>query len=637
MFLSKNENEIMNNDEKFQQKKVAIYLRVSTEDQKERYGIQLQKEAITNLLKSKKHPDGTDKYIIDEKYIFVDDISGTTPIMERPSFRKLVEELDLNPHKPFDVVAVYKIDRFARKLKILLNIIDLLDERKVEFLSANESIDTSTPFGKAMLGIIGVIAELEIETTKLRTRDGRIEAIKNGSFMGSNAPFGYNTDPMNRLIPFEEEKKVVQLIYDMFTRQNYTAQQIADYLTKNKYLSPEASAVKRGKKAGKIKKRNKAHFWRAEKVVKILSDEVYIGNYYYNKYVKNKRVSKDQWKISPYHHEPLIDDSLFKLTSFTLKQKGKYTKKREYKKHVYLLSGLVKCSSCRESTLLTELSTWVGTRKKVRSTGRYSYYYVCGNRNSKKTSYPCHVLPLPAEPIENYVIEYVKKLLKNPVAVFEYQKELRSNQLELKRLRERRDQVRKLLNSIPSMMERIKEQHELGVTSTDEMIEKVTEYREDQKRLEDEQNYIDMQIGQKANLEDYEKSLKLFSKKYIDTLEKAQDDREKTFEILHLLIEGIVVYSRRPHIGEKIAGRKKAKRSTKDGEKVAYEKGKLVMRTVQETKALYEQEGPNSDQLVPSEIDIYLKLPQQILINMAKSHVLHENEEEQFGVNSDDL
>ena len=72
-------------------------------------------------------------------------------------------------NRPFDAVIVYRIDRFARNLRVLLSVIDELSAYGVDFISANESIDTSTPFGKAMLGIIGVFAELERNSIQERT------------------------------------------------------------------------------------------------------------------------------------------------------------------------------------------------------------------------------------------------------------------------------------------------------------------------------------------------------------------------------------------------------------------------------------------------------------------------------------
>lgn len=146
-------------------KKVALYIRVSTDEQVDMYGIDLQKNALMGLIASKNN----EYEFAGKNFVYIDEgESGTKDFIERPAFQQLLKDVSLADEKPFDIVAVYKIDRFARRLKILLEILDKFNNEdiKLEFISAHESIDTSTPFGSAMLGIIGVIAELELETIK---------------------------------------------------------------------------------------------------------------------------------------------------------------------------------------------------------------------------------------------------------------------------------------------------------------------------------------------------------------------------------------------------------------------------------------------------------------------------------------
>jgi len=623
----------MKKDEK--QLKVALYLRVSTDDQKDGYGINLQEDSIRALVKSKGQlSDGKDRYVVSEKHIYKDEgISGTTAKNDRPEFSRLIEDLENSEKKPFDIVAVYKIDRFARRLKVLLDVVDYFDEKEVAFISANESIDTSTPFGNAILGIMGVIAELEIETTKMRTQGGRKAAVRRGVFMGSAAPFGFNKSPDKKLIVLEEEAKVVRLIYDLFVEQNYTSQQIADYLRQNKYLAPDDSAVYYKKRAGKVKKKNGPFFWRAEKVKRILSDEVYIGKYYYGKYIKSTKQPKDVWKLSPHQHQSIVDDHKFKLTQHLLEEKGQFKLEPEKTKTTksYLLSGLIKCSTCRNTGLLVDLPSWVGDRKKLKS-GKYSYYYKCGNINARKTSYPCVVLPLPARKFEEYIVNYVKQLLEKPEAVFDYKQNLNSNKLELNRLRTRRDDLRKLKNSGEMMIDRIKEQHELGLIETDEMVKKLEVTNEKLKAYKEELEVIDLQIGKKANVEAYEKAFEIFAKAYEGHLEESFEDRDSLFEILHILIDGIVIHARKPKLGEKIPGRKKELKT----EAVADYKPS-VSRISEAVELPETGEEIDSPQRIPFEIDIYLKLPQVILAQLARKHILNEDILKEFGVNSANL
>lgn len=177
------------------QHRVAFYIRVSTDEQGEKFGPDAQREALNALLKTKMNTrSGLPLFAFaGEAFVYKDDISGTTKITERPGFKRLMEDYlyATQGNKPFDSVAVFKIDRFARKLRILMDIVDFFEENKIEFLSATESIDTSTPFGKAMLGFMGILAELERENILQRTASGREIAIKQGVLMGANAPYGY--------------------------------------------------------------------------------------------------------------------------------------------------------------------------------------------------------------------------------------------------------------------------------------------------------------------------------------------------------------------------------------------------------------------------------------------------------------
>ncbi len=137
------------------QKKVAFYLRVSTDDQADKYGLDLQKSALEKLIAAKGElENGEDRYVLaGEEFIYEDDITGTLNIEDRPGFGKMIEDVELAPDgkPPFDIVAVFKIDRLARKLKILLNVVEFFEEHKIEFISANETIDTSTPLEEPFL------------------------------------------------------------------------------------------------------------------------------------------------------------------------------------------------------------------------------------------------------------------------------------------------------------------------------------------------------------------------------------------------------------------------------------------------------------------------------------------------------
>ena len=93
-------------------------------------------------------------------------------------------------------MVVYKLDRLSRSQKDTLFLLEeLFIPNNVEFYSMNENFDTSTPYGKAMIGILSVFAQLERENIRERTRMGMYERVKSGLWMGGGAiPFGYDYD-----------------------------------------------------------------------------------------------------------------------------------------------------------------------------------------------------------------------------------------------------------------------------------------------------------------------------------------------------------------------------------------------------------------------------------------------------------
>lgn len=127
--------------------KAALYIRVSTREQIENYSIPSQKERLEAFCKSK----GWDvhDFYIDGGY------SGSNT--DRPDLQRMLSDI-----KNFDVVVVYKLDRLSRSQRDTMELIeDKFLKNDVEFVSITETIDTSTPFGRAMIGILSVFAQLE--------------------------------------------------------------------------------------------------------------------------------------------------------------------------------------------------------------------------------------------------------------------------------------------------------------------------------------------------------------------------------------------------------------------------------------------------------------------------------------------
>lgn len=112
---------------------------------------------------------------VDEVYI--DRISGKNT--NRPELQKMMEYV-----RRGDTVIVESISRFARNTRDLLELVEQLSVKGVEFVSKKEAIDTTTPTGKFMLTVFGAVAELEREYILQRQREGIAIAKDNGIYKG---------------------------------------------------------------------------------------------------------------------------------------------------------------------------------------------------------------------------------------------------------------------------------------------------------------------------------------------------------------------------------------------------------------------------------------------------------------------
>ena len=269
----------------------ALYVRVSTEAQREEgYSIEAQQEMLIAYCVSRG---------IKEYRLYIDGgFSGSN--IERPEMTRLIADIRL--HRISHVI-VYKLDRLSRSQKDTLYLIeDVLIPNGVSFVSLNENMDTATPIGRAMLGIMSAFAQLERETIRERTRMGMKERVKNGLWPGGGKiPFGYTYDPAQGILVPNADADTVRLMYDLY-RKGWSMMAIARH-TGLKYERLAEQILRRKTNAGYI---------------------VYNGVEYKGK------------------HEPLVPLSVYEETMQRMAERSRG--ERGGAKH--LLAGLVECGVC---------------------------------------------------------------------------------------------------------------------------------------------------------------------------------------------------------------------------------------------------------------------------------------------------
>ena len=219
--------------------------------------------------------------------------------LNRPAIQKLIE--DCKNHK-IDAVFVFKLDRISRSQRDTLYLIEeVFNKYNVSFISMRENFDTSTPFGKAMIGVLSVFAQLERETILERTRIGLKKRAEAGLWRGGGKiPFPYRYDRnTGTLIPIPEQ---VELLHKMISL----------------YISGKSFNVI-GKIVGMDESMVETRILSITNTGKVpYKDEVYDGQ-----------------------HEAVVSDELYE----EILRVNKVRSREKYERH-YLLSGKVFCGHC---------------------------------------------------------------------------------------------------------------------------------------------------------------------------------------------------------------------------------------------------------------------------------------------------
>ena len=172
----------------------------------EGYSIDAQKEFLVSYCKMHEI----------EEYEFYIDGGYTGSNINRPDLNRLIEDVEDNK---INLVVVFKLDRLSRSQKDTLYLIEeIFNPHNCGFVSIKENFDTNTPFGKAMVGILSVFAQLERETILERTKIGRRKRAEEGLWYGTgNLPYAYDYD-MNTgvLIPNQEKVEKVKKMIELY-------------------------------------------------------------------------------------------------------------------------------------------------------------------------------------------------------------------------------------------------------------------------------------------------------------------------------------------------------------------------------------------------------------------------------------
>lgn len=188
--------------------RVALYIRVSTQEQaKEGYSIGEQEARLRDYCKAM-------KWDIYKIYVDPGYSGGDTA---RPGLQDMIRDVKAGV---IDKIIVYKLDRLSRSQKDTLVLIeDVFIANNVEFGSMTENFDTSSPFGRAMLGMLAVFAQLEKDKINERMTMGKEARAKLGLWNGGTEPIGYDYSKNDDMLyPNEYEQIQLRELRELFLK-----------------------------------------------------------------------------------------------------------------------------------------------------------------------------------------------------------------------------------------------------------------------------------------------------------------------------------------------------------------------------------------------------------------------------------
>ena len=429
--------------------KVALYPRVSTQEQAVNgYSIDEQIERMTKYCEAMNW--AIYKVYTDAGY------SGATT--ERPALKQMIKDIKKGR---IDKVLVYKLDRLSRSQKDTLVLIE--DEflaNGCDFVSMSENFNTSTAFGKAMLGILAVFAELEKSQIKERMSMGRDARAKEGRFHGSSmTPIGYDYDgggKQGKLLVNEFEKIQIQKVFEMYSMGK-------GCVTIEKELNKAGYTHKYGK-------------WKYQTVNSIISKKTYLGYIMHN----------GKWYKGD--HEPIISEELYEKAQAIAEQRRiEHKKQMRVGRATTYLSGYLTCSYC--GAKFGKLNRY-GKKKGQRYEDYGCYSRIAGHMSVCKDP-NCQNKIWRMNDLNNLVFDEIRKLALDP----EYISEIKASNAP----DDRPQIIEEELEKIDEQINRLLDLYTIGQLPIDVIQERIQKLNEQKEKLESELEHINEETEEKMS------------------------------------------------------------------------------------------------------------------------------------------
>lgn len=384
---------------------IILYARKSVERENS-ISCETQLEYCRSVIK----PDERDEKII----TFVDNgFSGGN--VNRDGFQKMMKLVRQGKVKK---VIVYKLDRISRSLSDFVNILQEFKEHKVEFVSSQESFDTSSPYGEMIVKLLMVFAEFERTSIINRVTQAYAHRSEMGFYMGGRQPYGFELVPTvihnvktKKLNPIPAEVEQVRYIFEVYAQENVSLRRLLDILVAEGKQPLNGSSWTTAKLSTLLKNpiyvkadSDVYDYYDRHGVQMVTDVSLFTGEYGAQLYGHTKHdPSNPDWsdmKLVLLTHPGIVDSDIW------LRCQRKLEKNRQIGNSVSnptsWLAGKVVCEKCGH--------TMTTIKGKINKSGEMRRYFNCTGRSHKKTCTGPKVT-IYAEDLENMVYECISAKL----------------------------------------------------------------------------------------------------------------------------------------------------------------------------------------------------------------------------------
>ncbi len=493
----------------------GLYARLSVEDEtnSESTSIQTQKAMLTDYCRERGF------HVVD--YYVDDGETGTN--FERPEFQRMLRDIEAGK---INTVICKDLSRFGRNYYEAGMYLDkYFVERNIRFIAIQDNVDSAKGGYDLTVPFLNMMNDYYARGISQKTKAAKQIRAKQGMFLGSKAPYGYQKDPADKhhLLIDDAAAENVRRIFTM-AENGWGFFKIAKTLQAERIPNPQSYAD------GTHDTR-----WHITSVQKILQNPVYCGDLVQgrrgNRTMHGKQIQKpeEEWITVQNTHEPLVSREQWEAV-----QKQMQSRKRSMKNgEVQMFAGLLFCADCGSA-----LSFCVRHRKTKPDGGEYKCWRYMRYGKEECTS---HYITL--DQISQVVLEDIRRQARfakycrtGYMQLLMEEQQLR-DEGEMEQQKEEAEQAQKRLDQIDTIIRKLLEQNAAGVISDERFATMIKDYEAEQNTLKETITaFASLQASRSEAVENIEKHIQL--------VEQYTDLKELNARILNRLISKILVHQR---------------------------------------------------------------------------------------------